>query len=597
MNNCGIDAPLYQIFNDTANIDIHAKIDKAYPQWFGAKGDYENDDTKAIQICCSKFKHVHIPKGKYKVTSTIKIPPGVSISGDCGTYEEFTLEDGIVRKDYMGTKIYPVQTAGEYFIDNFVFHINQKENTTNEVFYPFFPHNGEIKNLIIAGFGMNVCNGFKVGYSVKFENIFFADISQALLKNNSLYIDSFHIEKCSFTQKVNATVPVVDCGFLGDGFLMRGCHTFGTVRFFCCNGGAIEGNIQGSFEFHNCRGMKMFGGHLEVGNVLIESSNISIEDMFMWQNGGEENPPILNIYTSGSNNTSVVLKNISFLYYINGDQHGLPDNNDKSPIDIKIDSMTTLSIEKCYKVYCHSGNIGDNQLMGLTIMKEDNTLFDNFNNYSSYFSDSCHITTNYRINSSKRIETPRDATIYIMNTKDFTGNPFYPWHGNETKTYYYKALVMWDCKRKILGAIPNEYVRTAGKVGCIYCVSAYMGRNHSARIFRGEYSGSYTEFCDIHYAGAYFIVDDGISCGGGAFKWRPISELGSQATMDGTRADYIEYNGENIVVTSFTAMNRPPNYGEWKRGDKIIVYSASTSTKTEYCCVQSGAPGNWMQID
>ena len=69
--NCGIQAGLYQIFGGSGTISGKSKIDKIYPQWFGAKGDGTTDDAAAIQsaidYALTNEKVIYFPDGKYIV--------------------------------------------------------------------------------------------------------------------------------------------------------------------------------------------------------------------------------------------------------------------------------------------------------------------------------------------------------------------------------------------------------------------------------------------------------------------------------------------------------------------------------------------------
>ncbi|MFT4073539.1 MAG: hypothetical protein QM654_16635 [Dysgonamonadaceae bacterium] len=584
--NTQVIAPIRHIFGETLEVTGSWITDKAYPQWFGAKADETHNDTSAIQACCSIFKNIRLIKGKYKVTSTILIPPGVSLRGDAGTYEEYTNpDDGINRANYIGAKIVPYDESGSNFIDGYVFFINT--NFDNTWYYPYFPNTGEIRDLIIFGYKADVCRGFSVGCGITFCTVQFVGMTQAIVKNSQHYIDGLCIQQCSFTQKDGVDAPIIDCGFLGDGLRIEGCHIGGIVKLNNCNGGVIEGNIQGSYYFGGCRAIKMCGCHIEEGRIWINSSNLSIEDLFIWQLN-ETPDPIIDIITQDSSNASVILKNISFIYYINGIEHNHPMNDLKSAVDIRINELTTLSIEKCYKVFSNSGGIGMNQLMGITVNKADNTSLEIFNSYSAYLSDFCVINASYSLNCFRRLKTEAGAGIAILNTADFTNNPFYPWYGDDGCTYYYRAYLLWDKERRILGTASSEFVRTAGKIGCPYFISYYRGRNQTVRVYRGIKSNVYTEFCDIQFAGAYFCVDDGLSCGGGAFKWQ--IQGGSPIEENGIYAKYANFVNENIEVYATLSLN--PTTGSWKDGDKVV---ALNSGKTYYC-TQSGEPGVWIEI-
>lgn len=72
--NGSIDAGLYQIFTGSGTIAGSSKIDKCYPQWWGAKSDGITNDTSAIQNALNFSSNnciCHIPKGTYIVNGII----------------------------------------------------------------------------------------------------------------------------------------------------------------------------------------------------------------------------------------------------------------------------------------------------------------------------------------------------------------------------------------------------------------------------------------------------------------------------------------------------------------------------------------------
>ena len=69
--NCSFDAGLYQIFYGDGDLSGNPKIEAAYPEWFGAKGDGVADDTNAIQKTVSWFPVIYFRPVKYRITKTI----------------------------------------------------------------------------------------------------------------------------------------------------------------------------------------------------------------------------------------------------------------------------------------------------------------------------------------------------------------------------------------------------------------------------------------------------------------------------------------------------------------------------------------------
>ena len=77
--NCGIEAGLYQIFDDdnTGSWSGTPKIKEVYPEWFGAKGDGIADDSSPIQKTIDPFYNsstVYLSKNKnYKLSTALQI--------------------------------------------------------------------------------------------------------------------------------------------------------------------------------------------------------------------------------------------------------------------------------------------------------------------------------------------------------------------------------------------------------------------------------------------------------------------------------------------------------------------------------------------
>ena len=73
-NNTHIIAPISLIFEKEIQLDGSWIMDRAYPQWFGAKNNDENTDSsdainKAIQF--KRVGEVFLPRGQYYINKTI----------------------------------------------------------------------------------------------------------------------------------------------------------------------------------------------------------------------------------------------------------------------------------------------------------------------------------------------------------------------------------------------------------------------------------------------------------------------------------------------------------------------------------------------
>ena len=90
----GIDAAPVKIFQGA--VEGSPRVSSVYPQWFGAKGDGESDDTSALQQAAdlareSFGRQLFIPAGRYAITSNLTLRCNVESRG--------TLEKRIILDD------------------------------------------------------------------------------------------------------------------------------------------------------------------------------------------------------------------------------------------------------------------------------------------------------------------------------------------------------------------------------------------------------------------------------------------------------------------------------------------------------------------
>lgn len=84
--NGALTAGTQQIFEGPGKISGHPKIQRVYPQWFGALGDDRNDDGPALQkaaglAAVSEGKLLFIPQGRYRFEVPLRISSNVECHG------------------------------------------------------------------------------------------------------------------------------------------------------------------------------------------------------------------------------------------------------------------------------------------------------------------------------------------------------------------------------------------------------------------------------------------------------------------------------------------------------------------------------------
>lgn len=152
-DNTRLIAPITQIFGEDITVDGIWVMDRAYPQWFGARNDISNNEFWHLRVACEaaksteenplapeaekdkiekardtalknlkawkvdssdainkamKLKHageVFLPKGEYAICKTLKVPYGIVLRGELGDYTNNTItrwitdENNKLKKD------------------------------------------------------------------------------------------------------------------------------------------------------------------------------------------------------------------------------------------------------------------------------------------------------------------------------------------------------------------------------------------------------------------------------------------------------------------------------------------------------------------
>ena len=152
-DNTRLIAPITQIFGEDITVDGIWEMDRAYPQWFGARNDISNNEFWHLRVACKaakstkenplapaaekdniekardaalknlkawkvdssdainkamKLKHageVFLPKGNYAICKTLKVPYGIVLRGELGDYTNNTItrwitdENNKLKKD------------------------------------------------------------------------------------------------------------------------------------------------------------------------------------------------------------------------------------------------------------------------------------------------------------------------------------------------------------------------------------------------------------------------------------------------------------------------------------------------------------------
>ena len=95
--NTVIQADAVKIFDSDLTVSGTWRLDKAYPEWFGAEANESTDCTSAIQKCIDAFNIVNLNRGVYKTTGTIFVKDRTCIAG-IGTGAPWSQTRSIIKK-------------------------------------------------------------------------------------------------------------------------------------------------------------------------------------------------------------------------------------------------------------------------------------------------------------------------------------------------------------------------------------------------------------------------------------------------------------------------------------------------------------------
>lgn len=208
-SNTIVQAGLYHIWGSNLKLTGSWKTSDAYPEWFGAKGDGDSDDTNAISRCLDSFKELCLIS-TYKVTRTISIDNNSFIYGRSGkktiqydgnstkpvfelTSASFILKDfniEVSNSNFTGTCIYIHREHNQYNIIN---HSNRPVIRGVSIAKPHVIDEYDSKGIVIADINK------KGQYNISITDCNIRGFATSLHLNAiNGYINSNTIERCFF---------------------------------------------------------------------------------------------------------------------------------------------------------------------------------------------------------------------------------------------------------------------------------------------------------------------------------------------------------------------------------------------------------------
>ena len=250
-----LSAGIYQIFELAPNLSCVDAIkgdvlfDKAYPHWFGAKGDGTNDDTRAIQLAVDfvsnqKNSVLYFPANRkyqsYLISKTIKIRKAIDIIG-AGIERTTIIAKGFDQKDVLF----------DYY----------SEVIADDTFGTYAP---VVEHLKITGLTLRSLpskSGTKVGIGIKNTN--FSYFLMEEVRFYDLYIGSISTGIRTYS---NTWDRVVCYGIERTGILFENFKGGGHLNLFNCT---FQGGQYGFLidSTSNISGISLYGCNFEKGNT------------------------------------------------------------------------------------------------------------------------------------------------------------------------------------------------------------------------------------------------------------------------------------------------------------------------------------------
>jgi hypothetical protein len=590
-NRTRIIASAEQIFATSLNVGGTWEIERAYPQWFGAKS-YASLSSSIIDSAAAINKailmkgtgEVLIPRGYYRIDSTIEVKSGIVLTGELGGRPR----DGVS----WGTALVAGSSSLSSYTDGYFMRVNVSGSSWAKE----FPDPGTtVKNLVFLNDWKNVANlkGMCTAGSFEVNTCFWFYFKQ-VIKNLFVYSDLRKIVNCTFNGAGNIhsgdPLYAFDLDSLGDALIFEhnGIHDTATtskaLHVVMCNGGTISSNIiNNDVLIEGSKGIVYSSNHMEAGaQLVINDANVTTMNNF-FQKGTR---PSL-VVKSASNGHAPVVKSSGdlFLFYDKEvSDTSSYDIDTISEYDVQVSNRCSLEFSQSYRYWVLSGSITAMYIFGIAVCDDSGNPVTDFNEQSYLLSSEGRIMSGLHVMNSAYINNLLVPTAY-----GYGPIPYTKWHLN-SGNYYYKYQILWDKKRRIVGNSGNFTWESGSSVsltknsnGILFHLAnspASCGNQAMLRVYRGTSSSSYSQYIDIPLTGSVYLYDNGISvCG---FKWKTLTST-ENITSANTNIVSIRYKGNKIECEAPSA----PSYGTWQEGD--IVYNTSTSGSTALWIYSGGA--------
>ena len=525
-------AQLSQVNNDLTIFNYKTQS-FVTPEQFGAVGDGIADDTEAIQRasdnCKAGQKLLFGANKKYKISDTIIFYRTNVIDGNgC-----FIMIDGNFKEG-----------------SRFAFEYHHTSNSNNIL--DTFIMGNEIKNFNIQHYGNlegEFYNGIYVAENCHVKNIYTWGLNKVVEVTSKAYIDFVTIEDINIWGKWGDDYAI-NTGFMGDARVVKNIHftpvdasnynvlKVGNGHNTCRIEGIVNGNIEVGKSLVDISNL-----HIEVGTITLKDTRGSIREVFMWCPADGINPIVMN------GEVNIVLENCFFNYYA-GSKYDYINGKFN---EIKLNrASANLKIKNCFKNMLPTEAITFLNPAGITIEN-----YDDINNNSLCNSLESTIV-NGRCVPLIMPADRSDATYDIFGAFYTDGN--FKW-GENSGTYFYKAVLVFDEKRKIgQTRKSNEINKNLTNGGSCPYINLNGNMNSNLKVYRGTTSNTYDKFAIVGIRSGY-LHDNGHIVNGVKWNDRNASDIDNYLEA----YKYILHNNGTVTISAAGT----PTAGKWEKGDRI----------------------------
>ncbi len=532
--------------------------------------------------------------------------------------------DGVFRTSDGGTASL---AANGHCRDGILFWLNIAWSNPSNWVMPFPGLCGTIRNMHIDGLPTRGIKGFRFAGTYHFRSIKHICVS-TLIEKPFLYSDATVIEDIDGGFRADdPSYYLINMPGLGDGVRIATVASGYTLSknlvcrglfLGCCSGGKVSGLINGVHTFYTSRAVTVDTMHLEDGQIIVDSADVSIRDGFI-VNGNLGIPPIVIKNSVASANLShrrVTVTDMNFVHPMN--RLGKTTSWASTPImdiDLQSPNMTLVMNGGNRRTIFISGQIEWTQanapLIGSSTdtahaYTDRNFLFADWTNYAHMLAAGPATLSHFQVQVSG-VMPNRAVPWYGIVPHSFTpslGVPGVTYKGlSVISGNTYHARLLADPVRLIgQTAVSGETAKSGPLLNGQTTLPGFKLNDKSAgargwimlEVYRDTGTkGTYDKRVLIPSDDSDWFVDDGNALNG--FAWEdygpgavmPINDSGMAA-----RAQYVDG-----LVRLLDSTAGPPTVGKWQAGDLIELPFAApdaSGVKSESTrCRTSGSPGTW----